>query len=374
MAPNKIKPPSRTDLSVELIKLFVRAEQQIVSEINRKRAAGFVDYAETAALDRVQEILNNLVAESYDYVPSMIEKAFSLGRRNAGALTTAQMDVAQVLTNNLLGTIAEAAETSAMSARNIIIGRLEAGALRETTVSSVAKGIATGRMESNYKIVNELNNKGITAFIDKSGREWSLQSYTSMATRTTMKQAQVAAILTRDEHDLYQIVRNGTTCPVCAPLEGRVYSKSGNNPDYPPLAAAFGKINAAGGNDLGNTYLNIHPNCLHALVKYTEAGKSENEVRKIKDFSSLEKNPLTHDPRTKRQIAEYRKKEQERQKLLNDYRQFRRYKNVLGEDVPKTFQTFRKHKLQGSEKYELWQQKYRKTNRQIKEITGGDAV
>ena len=119
-------------------------------------------------------------------------------------------------------------------------------------------------------MANDLQVNGVTAFIDKAGRKWNLQDYCNMATRATARQAEVAAILTADpEYDLYKIVKIGSTCPVCAPLEGRVYSRSGTNPDYPSLARAFGKIDPAGGDDLSNTYLNIHPNCLHSLVKYT---------------------------------------------------------------------------------------------------------
>ena len=83
----------------------------------------------------------------------------------------------------------------------------------------------------------------MTAFTDKAGRNWSLHTYASMVTRTTSRQAEVLAVLTADpEHDLYRISNHGTTCALCAPYEGRVYSKSGTAPDFPPLAAAFGKI------------------------------------------------------------------------------------------------------------------------------------
>lgn len=84
-----------------------------------------------------------------------------------------------------------------------------------------------------------------------------------MVTRTTSRQAVNVAILTKNpEQDLFKMSKHGTTCPVCAPYEGRVYSKSGENPDYPPLSAIFGKIDRAGPEALTNSYLNIHPNCL----------------------------------------------------------------------------------------------------------------
>lgn len=92
-----------------------------------------------------------------------------------------------------------------------------------------------------------------------------------------------------DRQDLYEISSHGTTCAICAPLEGRVYSKSGNDPDFPPLASAFGKVDSNGPDSLTNSYLNIHPNCLHVLTPWTPMGLTEEEVQKVKDFSSFKK-------------------------------------------------------------------------------------
>ena len=165
----------------------------------------------------------------------------------------------------------------------------------------------------------------------------------------------MAALLTSDEYDLWQITKVGTTCPVCAPLEGRVYSKSGTNPDYPPLTVAFGKVDPYGSNDLSNTYLNIHPNCLHSLVKYTTIGKSAEQIQKDKDFSNVEKNPLSRDPRTKKQIAAYREKEKNRQQLLRDMKQHKEYRAILENDVPKDFAKFRELKYNKAEKWNVLQ-------------------
>ena len=131
-----------------------------------------------------------------------------------------------------------------------------------------------------------------------------------MVLRTTTRQAEVLSVLTRDpEQDLYKISSHNTTCKLCAPLEGRVYSRSGTDPDFPPLAAAFGKVDKAGPDTLANSWLNIHPNCLHVLIAWTPAGRSEEELRKIKEFSSFRTNPPDRDPRTEKQIEAYRLKE-----------------------------------------------------------------
>lgn len=234
------------------------------------------------------------------------------------------------------------------------IARLEADPFRETALKQVLRQEAAGSpwLNSSQAMVQEMQNKGITAFVDKAGRKWSLQSYGNMAVRTTAHQAEVAAILTRDDHDLYQIVKVGSTCPVCAPLEGRVYSKSGLDPDYPPLSLAFGKVDPDGSDDLTNTYLNIHPNCRHSVVKYTTIGKTDKQIQRDKDFSNPETNPINRDPRTKKQIAAYRDKERNRQRLLRDMRQHREYRAALGSEVPKDFAKFQEMKYTNSERFE----------------------
>ena len=91
-------------------------------------------------------------------------------------------------------------------------------------------------------------------------------------------------------------------------------------------------------------------------------GRSEEELRKFKEFSSCEKNPPTRDPRTQKQVEAYRKKEEARARFLRDYRQWERYRTAIPDDVPKTFQTFQKHKAAGDEKYKAWKTAYRRSN------------
>lgn len=367
----RIRPPRTADVTAYMRLLFLRTERDLIAEITRKRQRGLVDYAETASLERVQRILQNMVDESWFYVPEMIETIFyrsekdAAGYRNARVLTATQTAVVQQLGNNLLGELTEASETAYKNVERLYtIGRLEADPLREMALKQVIAQEASGRgwHITSEQLVREMQSKGITAFTDKAGRQWSLQSYGNMAVRTTARQAEVAAMLTADDYDLWQIVKIGSTCPVCAALEGRVYSKSGQNPDYPPLSLAFGKVDPSGSDDLMNTYLNIHPNCLHSLIKYTTIGKTEKQIQRDKDFSNPEKNPLDRDPRTQKQIAAYREKERARQKLLRDVRQHKEYRVVLGNNVPKDFAKFQEMKYNNPEQWNSIKLSFRRKN------------
>lgn len=367
----------------KLIALFLRAETDIINEIGRLRSQGLVDYHAVAALERVQSILRSLENDCWEYVPKMIEKQFYVrvpearkilepvekhiaGYQNAAIFTGEQLSVIDKLVMNLMGEIADACMTVMATLQSALIGRIEPDVYRRAGLEQVTINQVLGRgvNTSVPGFVEALRREGVTAFVDRAGRNWSLHTYGSMVCRTTSRQAEVLAVLTTDpRQDLYKISSHATTCALCAPYEGRVYSRSGTDPDFPPLAAAFGKMDPNGPDNLTNTYLNIHPNCLHVLIPWTTAGRTPEEIQRIKDFSNPRKNPLTRDPRTQKQIDDYRKKEQARAKWLRGYHQWERYRMTLGDKIPKTYQTFERHKNADDETYKRWQKLYRDINR-----------
>lgn len=381
--PNLTPASSEKELE-KLIQVFLKAETDIINEIGYLRSKGLVDYHAVAALERVQAILRKMENDAWEYVPKMVEKEFYVrvpearkieepvekhveGYKNALTLTAEQTDVVQRLVMNLMGEITDASMTVMSTLQSALIGRVEPDIYRRVGLEQVAAQAASGRGVNKAvpDFVRQLIQEGVTAFVDKAGRSWSLHTYCTMVSRTTRRQAEVLAVLTADpEQDLYKISSHGTTCAICAPYEGRVYSRSGTDPDFPPLAEAFGKVDADGPDSLANSWLNIHPNCLHVLLPWTPVGRSEKEVQKIKDFSNPKKNPFTKDPRTEKQIKAYRKKEEGRAKWLADYRQWERYRMALGDKVPKTFETFQKHKIAGDDKYKNWKKLYRAENKE----------
>lgn len=381
--PTLNRAPNERELQ-KLISIFLKAETDIINEIGRLRSMGNADYHAVAALERVQAILRQMENDSWEWAPKAIEKMFYVrvpearriegetvekhrtGYLNASVLSGEQHAIVDQLVASLMGEITDATITAYATVQSALIGRIEPDVYRRIGLEQVALQQATGR--GTYKMlpgfVEALRREGVTAFVDKAGRNWSLHTYCAMVSRTTSRQAEVLAVLTADpEHDLYRISSHGTTCKICAPFEGRVYSRSGTDPDFPPLAAAFGKIDPAGPDNLSNTWLNIHPNCLHILVAWTPAGRTPEEIRKIKDFSNPKKNPFTRDPRTEKQIKAYRAKEAARRHWLQNYRQWESYRITLGDKVPKTYQAFERHKRADDEKYKEWQRLYREANK-----------
>lgn len=107
-----------------------------------------------------------------------------------------------------------------------------------------APGVVTGtdtRRAATQRALNRFADEGVTGFVDRSGRHWSMESYAEMATRTAAGHAQVEGTLDRFEaagRDLVIVSDAPQECSKCRPWEGKVLSVSGTDPRYPSVAEA----------------------------------------------------------------------------------------------------------------------------------------
>lgn len=232
----------------QLRRIYLKAEQDIIEAIFYKRRRGLIDYSEQAALRRVQRILTDMQDTCWKYDPKMIEANFYVSHPELAKMqdpvqkhisvylnaemTAEQMDVAQSLASNLMSEIIWASKTVEINAQHTIGRITRDDVYRRVALEANAQMEAEGNgvWKTSKSMAKSLSEQGVNAFTDKAGREWSLYSYCNMATRTTDRQAATVAILTADPtQDLYKITPHAASCPLCAPLEGRVYSKSGKD-------------------------------------------------------------------------------------------------------------------------------------------------
>lgn len=363
-----------------VFKIYEQAEQDIIDILSYKQANGYVDYPQSRALERIQTVLNELDMRLSKAIPVLVRSQYLMGKHSvtgaAKGLGLIDNGIVENLVRSNLSTAIEASVVVERALnerwRQAIIKASNYTEMGRQANMIVARVEASGEHISMAQAIflEEMENKGVTAFIDKSGRQWSIRTYGQMITRTVARQAtNLGTITARDEHDLYQISSHNSNCPICAPLEGRVYSRSGNNPNYPPLTYAFGKIDPEGSDTLDNSWLNIHPNCLHVLNVYIEANHSAEDVEKVREFSSYSDNPPSSDSRSAAQIKAWHERQASRRRLLDAQKQWERYRLVLGSNVPKTFQNFLKHKVANTEKYQQWAKSYREQNKSLRQMT-----
>ena len=146
-----------------LIRLYLKAETDIINEIGRLRSQGLVDYHAVAALERVQAILRQLESDEWEYVPRLVESHFyahhpeartipgeSIEKHrtayfNAQALTSTQSDIVQRLTMNLMGQLTDGNMTVLAGLQSVLLGRVEPDIYRRVGLEQVAAQQAVGR-------------------------------------------------------------------------------------------------------------------------------------------------------------------------------------------------------------------------------------
>lgn len=95
---------------------------------------------------------------------------------------------------------------------------------------------AESRQTAVRQCIKEMSEKGIPAFVDAAGRQWSPEAYVNMDVRTTCSNAAHEAQFSRMNDydiDLLEVDSHAGARPKCALDQGRIFSKSGKNRKYP---------------------------------------------------------------------------------------------------------------------------------------------
>jgi len=108
-----------------------------------------------------------------------------------------------------------------------------AGLLDEAMEAGETRGTA-------YRLIREHFREkfGDAQFIRINNRNYNLKYYARNVARTRLRVVQTEAVknsCAEFDNDLVEISDHGTTCEICIPYEGNVYSLSGRTPGYPVL-------------------------------------------------------------------------------------------------------------------------------------------
>ncbi len=341
----------------ELVNEYSKAHQELIKIIGQKHARKTNTYHERRILQQVNVVLRNLIRESKVWTNSSIPRKYKKGVRKAietfkssgipSISYTKHEDMHMWQIETLVRNT-----NSDLTAANMFVGRSIRDNVRQITLDTIKDARLTGR--SVNQIRQELKNRyidnKITSIKTKNGRNISLDVYASMVARSVLTETENIAVMEHVKasgHDLVRMSSHATTCPICAPLQGRVYSITGDTEGYPALDVAFSGVHA-----------NIHPNCKHFLIPYfPERDVDKDETKKFSNRS------FNVDPRSQRQINNYNFDQERNRKRNADLRQWERYKIVMPSETPKSFKGFRKTKRANSKKYQQLQTLYRKIRR-----------
>lgn len=346
----------------KLIEVYQEAQQGLIRTIAEKEARGNVTEFQKALLDQVNKQIDALNKQAKQWVESAIPEAYRIGLDQMNSSLSkmgvdadnkpdsfAQLytDAIEALVMETLDDFYEANKFAGDNIKKIIKNAVDHAVIQKITQGQTVR-------ECKKAIVNELMSRGIEGVEGKDGRMMSLDAYAALTARSRTREATNTATvnqLTALGRDLVKISKHNTSCPICAPLQGRVFSISGKDKRYPPLSIAF-----------SGPYANIHPNCSHVPEPYIEELADDPEGDRTN--SNL---PFDIDPRSQKEIDLYNEMRRKKQQLRANRRQWERYSLALPDDTPKTFQGFMNIKRAGGERWDTLISEFKKYNQQAKE-------
>ena len=139
------------------------------------------------------------------------------------------------------------------------------------------------RTEAIRETISEMSKKGIPAFVDKTGREWSPEAYVDLDIRNTAKNAALAAEFAS-----------------LAPYQGKIYSISGKSGtitdakgktyNYTPLSGtSFGKAAGLFGINCGHRMRGVSDGTFINREKEFDGEETSEEYRKVQRQRELER-------------------------------------------------------------------------------------
>lgn len=212
----------------------------------------------TALSSQVDASLYGLLADAYSAGvlaaggPGVTEAQAGIVATNRGAV--------QAYAAELAGTVKSTHTRMLRSAEDVY----------RRTIAEVAGQAVTGaqtRRQVAARAVARLAGQGVTGFVDKAGRNWMLDSYVEMASRTTIGQAHLQGGIDRyQQQGRYLVIVSNAPeeCSLCRPYEGRVLSLTGREPTPGEVEGHNYAGTLTHARDKGL----LHPNCRHAIAAF----------------------------------------------------------------------------------------------------------
>jgi hypothetical protein len=278
-----VSPELASGLARATVELYADAERILLARMAKALGAGLDSpaWAEQKLLQiqllrlQAQQLLDGLTGRVEQEISEAVAVAYNRGTAAAvsdlaGVLGTALEDVATPVPGTAaVQRLVSEAVTSVTATHGRIL-RTSMDAYRQVVADAsgqVLLGTQT-RREAAQRALNDFAGRGVTGFIDRAGRGWSLESYTEMAVRTTTAKAAVNAHTDRLQsygQDLIVVSDAPQECRLCRPWEGKVLSLSG---------ATVGTVDGSGGVRVAGTLADataaglFHPGCRHSTGLY----------------------------------------------------------------------------------------------------------
>lgn len=267
--PRPLTPRQALDLAKTVSDLYGDASARLLEVVARRLAKGLDQPGwATARLAEVlqlrtgaQKVVAAMQADSTGQVLAVVGDAYAGGRIITPVTPGGGAAVHQ------RAVVAYASELNrTLAATHTRMLRSTEDVYRQVISETAGSGVvgADSRRAVAVRAMDRFAAQGVTGFTDTAGRRWQLESYTEMATRTTVGQTHLQGTLDRFEQagrDLVVVSNSPEECPDCRPFEGKVLSASGLTRAPPDVPGSLWGGSLSGARSKGL----FHPACTHSL-------------------------------------------------------------------------------------------------------------
>ena len=265
-----------------MIKFYEQAEREILDQLNRALLRGNKTEYLAQMKKNIEAILQQLREGNRTWCEQAIPRVYSQGLYSADAMLkdagvsvkagfgAIHQQAAQVLAENAFQRFEDVLQ---------VIGRQVNDIYRELALENV-RGTVVGYdtwKQTARRFREQLAERGMTGFKDRSGRMWNMRTYCEMHARTVCMEAHLqgtANRLVEQGHDLVKVSTHRGACELCQPWQGKILSITGKTKGYPTLEEAkAAKL--------------FHPNCRHAYGLHIDLDK-EVEDKSVYDITEVD--------------------------------------------------------------------------------------
>ena len=163
---------------------------------------------------------------------------------------------------------------------------------------------AESRQQAIRDVIKDFNAKGIPAFVDKRGREWTPEAYVSMTLRTTAGNTATESLMARMDDrglSLIQVSSHPGARPKCAKDQGKIFDRNNGRgittdlhgkeiPYYPWRESSYGEPDGLFGINCGHRGTPFIPGISRERYKPTEdTEKNDKLYRKMQIQREMER-------------------------------------------------------------------------------------
>ncbi|MER8158156.1 phage minor capsid protein [Streptomyces sp. NPDC094472] len=287
-----VSPAMAEDLAAAVADLYEGAEGVLIEKI-RRAIAGGIDSPlwvelKLAAVGNLQAAIEDVIAalqaDANGAIRQAVAEAYDRGQQAAVA------ELGAVATGPALAAAEALPSAPAVDrlARAAIAGtgpvylrilRTTMDAYRQVITRAAAAPLlgAQTRRQAAQSALDAFADRGITGFIDRSGRSWDMRSYVEMAMRSVVGRAAVQAHSDRlgaAGVALVIVSQAPEECPLCRPWERKILARTGA-PGAREVRVQHGTedgrtvtVRLAGSLPEARAAGLLHPNCRHSISAY----------------------------------------------------------------------------------------------------------